>query len=72
MEVARSESEMLRPGQFFYHTASVIAGLIALWVVWGYIYDAEKGEPIVQVVPLLLAGAIWLLAWLGRDFLAER
>ena len=63
---------MLRPGQFLYQTASVVAGLITLWVVWGYIYDAEKGEPILQVVPLLLAGTIWLLAWLGRDFITGR
>jgi hypothetical protein len=63
---------MLRPGQFLYQTASVIAGLIALWAVWGYVYNAEKGEPVLDVVPLLLAGAIWLLAWLSRDFLARR
>ena len=41
---------------------------MTLWVVWAYVYNAEKGEPVVDVVPLLLAGAIWLLARLGRDF----
>ncbi len=61
---------MLRPGRILYQTASLVAGVIALWVVWGYLYNAEKGEPIVDIVPLLLAGAIWVLARLGRDFLA--
>jgi hypothetical protein len=57
---------MEHPGDVFYWAASVVAGLITLWVVWSYVFNADKGEPIVQIVPLLLAGAIWLLARLGR------
>ncbi len=62
---------MTRPGDVLYRMASIVAVLIALWVVWGYLYDAQEGEPVIQVVPLLFAGAIWLLARFGRDFLAE-
>jgi len=65
-------NEMMRPGNILYLTASIIAGLIALWVVWAYVDNAEMGEHIVQVVPLMFAGAIWLLARLGRDLLAGR
>jgi hypothetical protein len=62
---------MARPGDILYRMASIVAGLMALWAVWGFVYDAEKGELLIQVVPLLFAGAIWLLARLGRDFLIE-
>lgn len=63
---------MAHPGNVLYLTASIVAGLIAIWVAWGCLDGAEKGDPVIQVVPLLIAGAIWLLAKLGRDFLAER
>jgi hypothetical protein len=57
---------MEHPGDVFYWTASAVAALVALWVVWSYVSNADNGEPILQIVPLLLAGAIWLLARLGR------
>ena len=62
---------MARPGDIFCWTASVVVGLIAFWVVWDYVVNANNGEPIIQVVPLLFAGAIWLLARLFRSWLAE-
>jgi hypothetical protein len=62
---------MIRPGDVIYRVASLFAGLIAPWALWGYFFDANSSRPIIQVVPLLFAGVIWLLAWLGRDFLAE-
>lgn len=61
----------MRPEDVVYKTASLVAGLIALWAVWSCIDNAERGNPVIQVVPLLFAAAIWLLARLGRDFLAE-
>ncbi len=61
-----AESGMSRPGDIVYLLASTIAGLITFWVVWAYFYNAEKGEPIIQIVPLFFAGAIWLLARLCR------
>jgi len=57
---------MERPGDIFYWTANVVVGLVVLWVVWSYVFNADRGEPILQIVPLLLAAAIWLLARLGR------
>jgi hypothetical protein len=34
--------------------------------------DMERGEPIVRIVPLLLAGVIWLAGWVCRKVFAER
>lgn len=62
---------MARPRDFFYWTASGVVSLIVLWVVWSYAFNANNGEPIIQVVPLLFAGAIWLLARLFRSWRAE-
>ena len=50
-----------RWGEFLYRMATILAGLIALLVIVGYFYDASRGEPIIPIVPLLLAGAIWLI-----------
>jgi len=52
---------MARAGDFFYWTANGVVGLIVLWVVWGYVFNTNNGEPIIQVVPLLFAGSLWLL-----------
>jgi hypothetical protein len=62
---------MARPEDIFCWTASVVVDLIALWVVWDYVVNADNGEPIIQVVPLVFAGAVWLLARLFRSWLAE-
>ena len=59
---AKGEGEMAaRWGKFLYRMATILAGLIALLVIVGYFYDASRGEPIIPIVPLLLAGAIWLI-----------
>jgi uncharacterized membrane protein YjgN (DUF898 family) len=50
-----------RWGEFLYRMATILAGLIALLVIVGYFYDASRGEPIIPIVPLLLAGIIWLI-----------
>jgi hypothetical protein len=46
--------------------ASLLLGLVALLVVWSFAFNAERGEHVIQVVPLLFAGSIWLLARLFR------
>ena len=48
-------------GELLYRMATILAGLIALLVIVGYFYDASRGEPIIPIVPLLLAGIIWLI-----------
>jgi len=50
-----------RWGEYLYRGATILAGLIALLVVANYFYDASRGEPIMLIVPLLLAGTIWLI-----------
>jgi hypothetical protein len=60
-----------RLGQFLYWLATIIAGVLVAWVVWGYISDMERGEPIIRIFPLLLAGVIWLAGWVCRKVFAE-
>ena len=58
-------------GQAIYWTATIIAGLFVAWVVWGYVYNTEEGYPIFPLIPLLLAGAIWLVGWARRKLSAR-
>jgi hypothetical protein len=58
---------MAHPGDLFYWMASLLLGLVTLLVVWSSAFNADHGEPVVQVVPLLFAGSIWLLARLFRS-----
>ena len=59
-------------GGAIYWMATIIAGLIVAWVVWSYVSNAGEGVPIILIVPLLLAGAIWLAGWACRNVLAKR
>jgi hypothetical protein len=54
-----------------YWSATILAGLIAALVVATYFYNAKRGEPIISIAPLVLAGSIWLIGWAGRHALAE-
>jgi hypothetical protein len=53
-------------GNTLYWTATIFAGLIVVWDLWNYVYATERGDPIIQVVPFLLALAIWLVGWACR------
>lgn len=55
----------------FYWTATTVAGLIVALVVADYVSNASIGEPIIPVIPLLLAGAIWLIGQFCRHIAAE-
>jgi len=55
-----------------YWTATIIAGLLVAWAVWSYVYNSIRGEPIILIAPLVLAGAIWLAGWACRNVLARR
>jgi hypothetical protein len=61
-----------RLGQFLFWLATIIAGVLVAWVVLGYVYTSNRGEPLISIVPLLLAGAIWLAGWVCRKVFAER
>jgi type VI protein secretion system component VasK len=54
-------------GRILYWTATVIAGLIALVVVLGYLSNAGEGVPFISITALTLAGAIWLAGWACRN-----
>jgi drug/metabolite transporter (DMT)-like permease len=59
-------------GRFLFWLATIIASVLVVWVVWGYVYTSNRGEPIISIVPLLLAGVIWLAGWVCRKVFAER
>jgi hypothetical protein len=61
-----------RWGEIFYWAGTIIAGLLVLWVLWSYMFNADRGEPIIWIAPLVLAGAIWLAGWACRRVLAGR
>jgi hypothetical protein len=55
-----------------YWTATLVAILIVAWVVSGYAYSIAEGDPVLPIIPLLFAGAIWLAGWACRKLLAQR
>ena len=59
-------------GKGIYWSATFIAGLILVSVAWSYVYNVEQGEPVIPIVPLLFAVAIWLAGWTCRQLLTER
>ena len=59
-------------GETLYRTATIIAGLLVAWAVWGYVYDAVRAEPNIRIVPLLLAVTIWLVGRACRYVFAGR
>jgi hypothetical protein len=56
-------------GETFYWTATVIAGLLLAWVLWSCAFNGIKGEPVIQVTPMVLSAAIWLTGWACRKLL---
>jgi hypothetical protein len=58
-------------GDCLYRTTTVLAGLIVTFVFVAYIYDVNRGEPVISVAALLAAAVIWLIGWAGRHVLAE-
>ena len=59
-------------GETLYWTTTAIAGLIVAWVVWSYVANVGAGYPVVPVMPLLVAGVIWLAGWACRNMIARR
>ena len=58
-------------GKFIYWAATIIAVLIVAVVAIGYVSNTEEGEPIFPVIPLLVAGVIWLVGWGCRNMNAR-
>ncbi len=55
-----------------YWTITIITALIVMIVVIGFFYSASRGDPFIQIVPMLLAGAVWMIGWACRYGLAGR
>jgi hypothetical protein len=55
----------------FFWMATVVAGLIAAAVFAVYLFS-ETGNEQVAIVPLVFAGAIWLIAWAASKVFARR
>ncbi len=56
-----------RWGEVLYRIAEIIAGLIAAFAFLTYLDSASAGEPIIPVVPLVLAGVILLIGRSCRE-----
>jgi hypothetical protein len=54
-------------GRVLYWIATIIAGLIVVVVVAGYMSNAGEGVPFISITALILAGAIWLAGWICRN-----
>jgi len=65
-------SEARRWTVSFYWAATFISVLIVVVVVVGYASNASEGDPVMPIIPLLIAGAIWLIGWGFRHVLAAR
>ena len=59
-------------GETFYWTTTTIAVLIVAWVVWSYVSNIGDSYPVIPVIPLLVAGAIWLVGRACRYVLSGR
>jgi len=61
-----------RSGEVIYWTFTAIAGVIVLSVAANFVFDADRGEPVFRLIPLVLAGAVWLVGWVCRHVFVKR
>lgn len=59
-------------GNVFYRAATILAALIALLAAGNYFYNIGQNRPLLPVVPLLVAGMIWLVGYSLRYLLTNR
>ncbi len=55
-----------------YWAASMLAGLIIVFVAINYLYNIGEGVPSIPVVALVVAGVIWLIGRSCRAVLDDR
>jgi hypothetical protein len=55
-------------GKLVYRASVMMAGLIIAMATINYLYKESLAQPMIPVVPLLLAGAIWLIGIFCRSF----
>ncbi len=59
-------------GGAFYWGASMLAGLLIVLAAINYFYDISEGVPIIPIVPLVIAGVIYLIGRSCRAVLDDR
>ena len=59
-------------GKMLCRTATIIAGLIVVSAIVSFVFNADKGVPIISLAALLLAAAIWLVGLVCRHVLTAR
>ena len=62
----------MESGVFFCRCATGLAGFVATAAVVSYFLNAPRGLPIVSVATLGIAGTVWLVGWVGRQFIVRR
>jgi len=62
----------MKAGKFLFWTATIIAAVILLLVVYDFMYGLSANFPVVDVAGLVLAAVIWLIGLLFRLVLRER
>jgi len=62
----------MRTGEEVYWTATAIAGLIVVLAVVSYVSNASEGQPVLPIVPLLLAVVIWMAGRFCRQAFTSR
>ncbi len=71
-QIVRKNEMEARWGRLLYWTATTVAALIVVWVIWSYVYNIEKGFPVFPILLLLFAAVIWLAGLACRYVLARR
>jgi len=56
----------MRAGSAVFWVATVIAGLILLWVASDYFYGLSAGFPVLNISALVFAVVIWLIGLFCR------
>jgi hypothetical protein len=62
----------MKAGKFLFWTATIIAAVMLLLVVYDFMYGLSANFPVVDVAGLVLAAVIWLIGLLFRLVLRER
>jgi len=59
-------------GNVLYRGATVLAALIAVLAIGNCIYNIGENRPLVPLIPLLVAGVVWLIGYGLRYVLTDR
>jgi len=60
---------LLTPGRVLYWLATIIAGLIVVFAVGDFFISWAQGTPILRIVALVAAAAVWVIGLICRSVL---